>query len=349
MIEKNTHSKVNRIRETLDRLYDQQPPVFRDQLRKLQEDPTSRVFAPLAESYRRLGRVEEAIELCQRGLSHHPDFHGGRVALAKCYIDKQRYQDAQRELERVVHLAPENLLAQRLLGDVFLAQGMTKEALHALKMALLLSPCDIGLTDKIHQLENNIVEPVLSAPTDFVAETRHEFMQETLPESFPLTDEPDSEVIPAFTQPVPEAQFSDWEAKEMEPTLIAKISEPEMVSEDEEDEVSLQVNAVLGFKEEPEDVFSVGTLGSVFKEGEEANPLEITTETLGDLYFSQGQFGHSLKIFEKIYRSKPTTELEQKIKSCRVKLGVDPELQMRQQKIKRLQGILKNLQKNETT
>jgi hypothetical protein len=221
---------------------------------------------------------------------------------------------------------------------------MHRESLHAFKMALLLSPCDIGLTDKIHQIENNIdKEPELPSE-EFMAETRHEASQEAsqeaLPESFPLSIEPEQTFSERFD--------SEWQETKMESTLIAKIPEQDLLSDEEEDEVSVQVNAVLGFKEEAEDVFSVGTLGSVFKEGQDSNPLEITTETLGDLYFSQGQYGHSLKIFEKIYRVKPTEELEKKMKSCRLKLGVDPESKLRQQKIERLKGILKNLHKNET-
>lgn len=76
MPEKQTASQ-NRIRETLGKLYEHQPPHFREYIRRYQEDPTSRVFAPLAEAYRRLGRVDEAIDICLEGLKHHPEFPGG--------------------------------------------------------------------------------------------------------------------------------------------------------------------------------------------------------------------------------------------------------------------------------
>lgn len=353
MMNKNQPTRPNRIRETLDRLYDQQPPVFREQLRRLQEDPSSRVFAPLAESYRRLGRVEEAIEICQRGLSHHPDFHGGRVALAKCYIDKQRYQDAQRELERVVHLAPENLLAQRLLGEVFLLQGLNQSALHAFKMALLLAPCDVALTEKVHQLESS---PATSATIGFTegqeGEVRNEFV-EALPPSFPLTHSVESTPFhePVVTVQNPEAPTSQWETGNVDSVVFApttNVAEPETNQTEESDEVSAQVNAVLGFQEDSEDVFAVASVSTAFKDVEEQNPLEITTETLGDLYFNQGQFGHSLKIFEKIYRLKPNPDLEKKMKACRVRLGVDPQSQLREKKIKTLRNVLKNVREQQS-
>jgi len=149
-------SRQNRVREALGRLYDQQPPYFREYLRRFQEDPTSRVFAPLAEAYRKLGRVDEAIEICREGLEHHPDFYSGRVALAKCLVDKKDYQAARDELERVVRAVPENLLAQRVLGETYQACGDLNSALHCFKMALLLSPADVTLTEKVHSLEQHL-------------------------------------------------------------------------------------------------------------------------------------------------------------------------------------------------
>src|SRR4051812_26198397 len=106
---------TNRIREALSRIYDGQTPYFREYLRRYQEDPKSRVFAPLAEAYRRSGKVDDAIQICLEGLKHHPEFAGGRVALAKCYYDKKEFGACRDELELVVEKIPENLLAQRLL------------------------------------------------------------------------------------------------------------------------------------------------------------------------------------------------------------------------------------------
>ena len=146
-------ARQNRVREALGRLYDQQPPYFREYLKRFQEDPTSRVFAPLAEAFRRLGRVDEAIEISREGLQHHPDFHGGRVALAKCLMDKRRYTEAREELQRVVRSVPENLLAQKLLGETNESLGNAEEALHSFKMALLLSPADVALAEKVHRME----------------------------------------------------------------------------------------------------------------------------------------------------------------------------------------------------
>ncbi|NBT57775.1 hypothetical protein EBT16_03220, partial [bacterium] len=118
--------------------------------------------------------------------------------------------------------------------------------------------------------------------------------------------------------------------------------------EDEgEEEFSAQVNAVLGADDEDEEIFSVAPVSSAFKNLAENQSPEITTETLGDLYFSQGQYSHSLKIFEKISRVRTSPELEKKMKACRIRLGVDPQSQIRKKKIQALRGILHKLQESE--
>src|SRR3954468_18642982 len=92
-------------------------PIIYNYLKKFQEDPTSRVFAPLAEAYRKAGLVDEAIEIAREGLRIHPTFIGGRVALARCLFDKAAYSEVISELTPVVRDVPDNLVAQRLLAE----------------------------------------------------------------------------------------------------------------------------------------------------------------------------------------------------------------------------------------
>src|SRR5271156_5404845 len=98
-------------------------PLIYQYLKKYQEDPTSRVFAPLAEAYRKAGLIEEAIEIAREGLLVHPSFTGGRVALARALFDKKQYQLVIDELNLVVQDAPDNLIAQRLLAESHLMLG----------------------------------------------------------------------------------------------------------------------------------------------------------------------------------------------------------------------------------
>lgn len=84
-------------------------------LRIFQENPDSRVFAPLADLYRRLGRIKEAEEIVKEGMERHPYYAGGRVAYAHILMDSGRLDEALKEASQVVTYYPDNLLARKIL------------------------------------------------------------------------------------------------------------------------------------------------------------------------------------------------------------------------------------------
>lgn len=133
-------------------------PVIYGYLKKFQDDPTSRIFAPLAEAYRKAGLIDEAIEIAREGLRHHPHFVGGRVALARSLFDKKKYEEVVDELSTVVQDAPDNLVAQRLLGESCLMVGRVAEALGAYKMLLFFAPHDPETAQIVHELEAQAYE-----------------------------------------------------------------------------------------------------------------------------------------------------------------------------------------------
>jgi tetratricopeptide (TPR) repeat protein len=128
-------------------------PLIFGYLKKYQDDPTSRIFAPLAEAYRKAGFVSEAIEIAREGLQVHPHFVGGRVALARALFDSKKYEEVAQELSAVVQDAPDNLVAQRLLAESCLILGRVSEALGAYKMLLFFSPHDPETAQIVQELE----------------------------------------------------------------------------------------------------------------------------------------------------------------------------------------------------
>jgi tetratricopeptide (TPR) repeat protein len=138
----------------------QQPyhPIIYKYLKKYQDDPTSRVFAPLAEAYRKANRVDEAIEIAREGLRVHPHFVGGRVALARALFDKKLYPEVILELQAVVQDVPDNLVAQRLLAESYLMLGQVGDALSAFKMLLYFAPQDIETANLVRELEAQAYE-----------------------------------------------------------------------------------------------------------------------------------------------------------------------------------------------
>ncbi|MCM2276753.1 MAG: hypothetical protein NDJ89_01595 [Oligoflexia bacterium] len=133
-------------------------PLIHSYLKKYQDDPTSRVFAPLAEAYRKAGLVDEAIEVAREGLRIHPAFVGGRVALARALFDKKLFAEVIEELRPVVQDVPDNLVAQRLVAESSLMLGLPSEALGAFKMLLYFAPQDQETAQLVKELEDQAYE-----------------------------------------------------------------------------------------------------------------------------------------------------------------------------------------------
>jgi tetratricopeptide (TPR) repeat protein len=133
-------------------------PQIYHYLKKYQADPKSRVFAPLAEAYRKAGLLDEAIEICRDGIRYHPSFIGGRVALARALFDKGDYEATVKELAPVVIDAPDNLVAQKLLAESCLILGRLSEALAAYKVLLFFMPKDEEIAKLVQELESRAYE-----------------------------------------------------------------------------------------------------------------------------------------------------------------------------------------------
>ena len=91
----------------------------------LAKDPNSRVFAPLAEAYRKAGLFDDAVEIALEGLKVHPNYLGGRVALGRAYFEKKQYAEAAAEMQKVAKAAPDNIIAHKVLGQIAYSQKTT--------------------------------------------------------------------------------------------------------------------------------------------------------------------------------------------------------------------------------
>ncbi|MBI2606563.1 MAG: tetratricopeptide repeat protein [Deltaproteobacteria bacterium] len=134
------------------------PPLLLKYLKMYQDDPSSRIFAPLSECYRKIGMADEAIEICKEGIAANPDFTGGKVALARAYFDKKMYAEARELLLPVIDRIPDNIVAQKLLADASLFLGYFKDALNAYKMLLYFNPADHDVARTVQELETQSYE-----------------------------------------------------------------------------------------------------------------------------------------------------------------------------------------------
>jgi tetratricopeptide (TPR) repeat protein len=98
-------------------------PRIEDLRRRIQEDPASLAFAPLAEELRRAGRAQEAIRVCRTGLALHPEYLSARATLGRALLDLGQLDEALAELTAVLAAAPEHLSAIRGIAEIHRLRG----------------------------------------------------------------------------------------------------------------------------------------------------------------------------------------------------------------------------------
>lgn len=141
---------------------------------RLANEPRSRVFAQLADAYRKGGRLDEAIRTCRAGLKDHPTYASARMVLGRALIEKGQLPDAEKEFAIVLELSPSNVLAHRLLGDLAAAQGRRDEARQRYEAVLQLTPLDRDVQDALARLDREGKAPPAAAPLVGVAPAEHE-------------------------------------------------------------------------------------------------------------------------------------------------------------------------------
>jgi tetratricopeptide (TPR) repeat protein len=135
-----------------------------DALRKrLQKDPGSIAFAQLAEEYRRAGRFQEAIDVCQAGLARHPGYLSARVTLGRALLEIGDVDGAQRELTDVLRVAPDNLSAIRGIAEVHRKKGEIPEALEQFRSAFELASPDPAIEQVVRDFRREAMTADLSA------------------------------------------------------------------------------------------------------------------------------------------------------------------------------------------
>ncbi|MHB8843458.1 MAG: tetratricopeptide repeat protein [Nitrospirota bacterium] len=120
---------------------------------RISKDPKSKLFVPLAEEYKKAGEIELAVDVLLEGLKNNPGYVTARSFLGRLLMEKGDLAGAQKELEEVIKAIPDNLLAQRKLGDIYVLQGKSKDALDRYKAALALNPGDKEVPSLIADIE----------------------------------------------------------------------------------------------------------------------------------------------------------------------------------------------------
>jgi tetratricopeptide (TPR) repeat protein len=130
---------------------------FPDRLTQLrarwQGDPSSRIFLQLAEEYRHLGRVQDALGVLEAGLREHPGYLSALVAKGRCLLELGKAEGAREVLERVVQQDATQMVANKLLVRAYLETGDPERARQRLDLYSLLNDSD----PEIEELSQRVV------------------------------------------------------------------------------------------------------------------------------------------------------------------------------------------------
>jgi tetratricopeptide (TPR) repeat protein len=242
------------------------------------QDPASRVFAQLAESCRRAGKLEEAVEVCRDGLKRHPQYASAHVPVGRTLLGLKKRDEARKALEQALALSPANLVANRVLGDLYREQGKFGLALERYRMVQELNPLDRDIEALAAQCEVRLTgaeETAQEAATEEQAQT-------TASEKPPQEDLPAAEIS---VESIPREEF-----RAGAPSAAPEVSFDELY--DTEVDEALEAGAPQPGAPSTADT---GKL-----EGE-----ELATETLAELYVRQGLFEKAAGIYERLLREDP--------------------------------------------
>jgi predicted regulator of Ras-like GTPase activity (Roadblock/LC7/MglB family) len=107
---------------------------------ELQRDPMALSFALLADSLREEGLLREAAQVCQRGLSLHPDYVTAYIVMGQISADLMDREAARAAFEVALRLEPHNVVARLSLSRLLLDEGRFEPAAEHLEHVLFLSP-----------------------------------------------------------------------------------------------------------------------------------------------------------------------------------------------------------------
>jgi tetratricopeptide (TPR) repeat protein len=120
---------------------------------KVDKDPNSKLFIPLAEEYKKAGMFDEAIGVLARGLERQPEYMSARVSLGKIYLSRSMLEEARAEFEKVISNIPDNLYAHRKLAEIYRNLGEKDRAVKEFKTVLKLNPRDEWAVTSLSDIE----------------------------------------------------------------------------------------------------------------------------------------------------------------------------------------------------
>jgi tetratricopeptide (TPR) repeat protein len=282
-------------------------PLLLKYLKIYEKNPRSTVFAPLAESYRKLGMTQRAIEVLRDGIRYNPSYVMGYLGLANCYSDLGQYQLSYTTLRPLVNSNRENIRLQKLFASVCQEIGHIEEALDTYKYLLFINPKDQDSIEQVGRLESAKTAPIFVESLSSEKNTwDHSFLEQKNDEI--EKDLFDIEEIPTdrttSDKDLESWKKVDWFEKKSEELLTKEMA-------DKRAHANLQELVDKQYRKEEKQRES--NKNNIFDQIEKETPAKETaaqdvpviTHTLVDLYCGQGHLQKALDILKKISELNP--------------------------------------------
>lgn len=292
-------------------------PLFLKYQADYEKNPRSRVFAPLAEIYRKLAMTDKAMEILAQGIRFHPTYVMGYLGLAFCYYDLKQFHLAYNTLRPLVEANRDNIRLQKLFADVCLELDHKDEALDTYKYLLFINPRDKEVALRVSNLEKMIEEayrpvhhPIYIPESEFSSERMDADNEQQLFDIDKLDNKPKASKI----------DFDDWMAldlsrdqkttKELDPhdfwnvkkgdTPVVLPTKADVIHEEiKPTESNHQPVVELSFDDDEEEED---------QQTPSSSEVPLVTHTIVDLYCGQGHIEKALEVLEKILILNPNDE-----------------------------------------
>ncbi|MBI4520337.1 MAG: tetratricopeptide repeat protein, partial [Gemmatimonadetes bacterium] len=138
---------------------------------RFQNEPGGRLFAPLADAYRKTGNLTRARAVVEQGLLRHPAYATGHVIAGWVFRDSGDSGSALQAFVRALELDPDNVVALRNLAELEDAGGQTGEAVQHYRRLVELGIDDATVMLRLKELgsaepEEVAAQPVADEPAD---------------------------------------------------------------------------------------------------------------------------------------------------------------------------------------
>lgn len=318
---------------------------------RVERDPDSKLFLPLAEEYRKAGMLDEAISVLLKGLERQPSYASARVALGKIYLEKKMIEDARKEFEKVIAAIPDNLFAHKKLAEIYRDIGEVDRAISEYKTVIQINPLDEDARSFIESIERSkeeiqveaLEEPLSEISTqEFKGQAEEGFeeigspeVERPLEETLFPSEEPSQEKLEEEFFGIPEDQVFDLSG-----------GEPEEVLSEDMMEVRSPLTEIEGMEEQVRE-----EIPEPFKEvsiSEEESPYvekigKVIDFTEADGFVARGEYFKALDSYKLMLKDHPDNrQVLQRIAELRnllKLLGKDEEI------ISKLQAFLEGVKR----